>query len=187
MFKNTDRIGRSAHLDLALKWFLRYIGPNVLITAQHFNVYAHGRRLCSVWFWHGSTAISYPQCNSTFICMGAICIDVASSHKLFTYMPLELLAKMSWAVTIKLFACRSWTLFAQMSWAVIWNTAESLMVSQDSRMNCKVQVNEMPLILWTLECISTKGWYETHHSHLCLKSTNGGFSVGFWDIQWVIW
>ena len=30
-------------------------------------VYAHGRRLCSNWFWHGSTAISYPQCSLTFM------------------------------------------------------------------------------------------------------------------------
>ena len=30
-------------------------------------VNAHGRRLCSNWFRHGSTAISYPQCSLTFL------------------------------------------------------------------------------------------------------------------------
>ena len=30
--------------------------------------YAHGRRLCSNWFRHGSTTISYPpQCSLTFM------------------------------------------------------------------------------------------------------------------------
>ena len=28
----------------------------------------HGRRLCSNWFRHGSTTISYPQCSLTFLC-----------------------------------------------------------------------------------------------------------------------
>ena len=36
VFKNTDRIRRIAHLDLALKRFLRYICPKVLGTALHF-------------------------------------------------------------------------------------------------------------------------------------------------------
>ena len=65
-------------------------------------VYAHGRRLCSNWFRHGSTAISYPQCGLTFVrerylhrCeqsfairaydMSAVGIDVVSVHKLFAY------------------------------------------------------------------------------------------------------
>ena len=30
-------------------------------------VYAHGRRLCSNRFRHGSTTISYPQCSLTFL------------------------------------------------------------------------------------------------------------------------
>ena len=53
------------------------------------------------------------------------------------------------------------------------------MVSQDSRMHCKVQMNEWPLILWRFNCISTKEWDETRPSYLCLKSTNEDFSVGF--------
>ena len=52
-------------------------------------------------------------------------------------------------------------------------------VSQDSRMHCKVQMNEWPLILWRFNCISTKEWDETSPSDLCLKSTNEDFSVGF--------
>ena len=32
---------------------------------------------------------------------------------------------------------------------------------QDSRMHCKVQMNEWPLILWRFNCISTKEWDET--------------------------
>ena len=42
-----------------------------------------------------------------------------------------------------------------------------------------VQMNEWPLILWRFNCISTKEWDETRPSHLCLKSTNEDFSVGF--------
>ena len=56
-------------------------------------------------------------------------------------------------------------------------------VSQDSRMHCKVQMNEWPLILWRFNCISTKEWDETCQSHLCLKSTNEDFSVGLFDKQ----
>ena len=59
------------------------------------------------------------------------------------------------------------------------NTAESHTVSQDSRMHRKVQMNEWPLILWRFKCISAKDWGETRSSHLCLKSANENFSVGF--------
>ena len=66
-------------------------------------VYAHGRRLCSNWFRHGSTTISYPQCSLTFMreryllrcreqsfairsyAMSAVGIDAASIRKLFAY------------------------------------------------------------------------------------------------------
>ena len=62
-------------------------------------VYAHGRRLCSNRFRHGSTTISYPQCSLTFMrerylhrcrrqsfaihayAMNAVGIDVVSDHK----------------------------------------------------------------------------------------------------------
>ena len=72
------------------------------ITAANI-VYAHGRRLCSNWFRHRFTAISYPQCSLTFIrerylyryreqsfairayAMSAVGIDVVSIHKLFAY------------------------------------------------------------------------------------------------------
>ena len=65
---------------------------------RDFIVYAHGRRLCSNRFRHGSTTISYPQCSLTFLCerylhrcreqsfpirayaMSAVGIDVVSSH-----------------------------------------------------------------------------------------------------------
>ena len=40
------------------------------------------------------------------------------------------------------------------------------MVSQDSRMHRKVQMNEWPLILWHFNCISTKEWAETRPSGL---------------------
>ena len=62
---------------------------------------------------------------------------------------------------------------------LIPNTAESHTVSQDSRMHCKVQMNELLLILRHFNCISTKEWDKTRPSHLCLKSTNEDFSVGF--------
>ena len=66
-------------------------------------VYAHGRRLCSIWFRHGNTTISYPQCSLTFLrerylhrcreqsfairayAKSAVGIDVVSVHKLFAY------------------------------------------------------------------------------------------------------
>ena len=66
-------------------------------------VYAHGRRLYSNWFGHGSTAIGYPQCSLTFMrerylqrcreqsftmrayAMSAVGIDVVKVHKLFAY------------------------------------------------------------------------------------------------------
>ena len=118
-------------------------------------VYAHGRRLSSNWFQHGSTTISYQQCSLTFLlerylhrcreqsfaihayAMSAVGIDVVSSHTKY---------------------CR---------------------VSQHSRMHCKVQQNEWPLILWRFNYISTKKWDETCPSHFCLKSTNEDFSVSF--------
>ena len=60
------------------------------------------------------------------------------------------------------------------------NIAELHTVSQDSRMHCKVQMNEWPpLILWHLNCISPKEWDETRPSHLCLKSFNEDISVSF--------
>ena len=61
-------------------------------------VYAHGHRLCSNRFWHGSTTISYPQCSLTFLherylhrcrvqpfairtyAMSTVGIDVMNSH-----------------------------------------------------------------------------------------------------------
>ena len=52
------------------------------------------------------------------------------------------------------------------------NTAESHMVSQDSRMHCKVQINEWPLILWHFNCISTKEWDETGPSYLAKDRLN---------------
>ena len=60
------------------------------------------------------------------------------------------------------------------------------MVSQDSRMHCKEQMNEWHLILWRFNGISTKEWTETHPSDPCLKSANGDFIVGFWDMQFFI-
>ena len=69
-----------------------------------FVVYAHGRRLCSNWFRHGSTTISYPQCSLTFLrerclhrcreqsfairayAMSTVGIDVVSVHKLFALL-----------------------------------------------------------------------------------------------------
>ena len=136
---------------------IRYLGKSVSV-CYPLIVYIHGRILCSNWFRHGSTTISYPQCSLTFLrkrylhrcreqsfaisayAMSAVGIDVMSSHT---------------------------------------NTAESHTVSQDSRMHCKVQMNEWPLILWLFNCISTKEWDETCPSHLCLKSTNEDFRVHF--------
>ena len=53
--------------------------------------------------------------------MSAVGIDVVSVHTLSAYRVLS-------AVRIDV--------------AVIWNTAESQLVSKDSRMHCKVQMNE---------------------------------------------
>ena len=69
---------------------------------------------------------------------------------------------------------------------VTHNTAESHTVSQGSRMHCKVQMNEWPLILWRFNCISTKEWDKTGPSHLCLKPANEDFSVRFLDMKWFI-
>ena len=125
-------------------------------------VYAHGHRQCSIWVPHGVQPLlthnaAWPLCVST-ICIVPICC----SHT------------------------GSWALLALISWAVIPNTVESHTVSQDSRLHCKVQMNEWPLIQWRFNCISTKEWNETRPSHLCLKSTNEDFSVGFWDMKWFI-
>ena len=71
----------------------------VLLIYTTLIVYA----LCSNWFCHGSTAISYPQCSLTFMrerCLhrcreqsfaigayatSAVGIDVVCVHKLFAY------------------------------------------------------------------------------------------------------
>ena len=115
------------------------------------------------------------------LCVRAIYIDIVSNHLLFAHMPWALLAKMSWA-SISYSHKGSWALFAQMSWAVIWNSAESHMVSQEQGSN--EWMND--LILWSFDCISIKEWNETRPSHPCLKSTNGDFSIVFWDVQWFI-
>ena len=89
-------------LESILLWFSVLLGP---LIGNKFIVivYAHGRRLCSNWFWHGSTTISYPQCSLTFMrerylhrcrkqsfairayAMSAVDIDVVSVHTLFAY------------------------------------------------------------------------------------------------------
>ena len=68
-------------------------------TGFHVIVYAHGLRLCSNRFRHGSTTISNPQCSLTFMrerylhrcreqsfairayAMSSVGIDVVSDHK----------------------------------------------------------------------------------------------------------
>ena len=53
---------------MAIKLFLTELWP---FKHSHFGfciiVYAHGRRLCSNRFRHGSTTISYPQCSLNFL------------------------------------------------------------------------------------------------------------------------
>ena len=69
------------------------------LNSNNIIVYAHGCRLCSNQFRHGSTTISYPQCSLTFMrerylrrcreesfairayAMSAVGIDVVSDHK----------------------------------------------------------------------------------------------------------
>ena len=93
-------------------------------------------KLCSNWFCHGNTAISYPQCSLTFMrerylhrcreqsfairayAMSDVGIDVVSVHKLFSYRVVS-------TVPID----------------VVSSTEESHTVSQDSRVHCKVQMN----------------------------------------------
>ena len=126
------------------------------VTGKLFSliVYAHGRRLCSNRFRHGSTTISYPQCSLTFMrehylhrcreqsfairafALSTVGIDFVNVHKLFAYRVVSTVS--TYIVT------------------VIRNTAESHTVSQDSRMHCKVQMNEWPLILWRFNCISSR-------------------------------
>ena len=91
--------------------------------------------------------------------MSAVGIDVVSVHKLFAYRVVS--------------AVRTDVVSSHL------NIAESHTESQDSRMHCKVQMNEWPLILLRFNCISTKEWIETRPSHLFLKSINGDFSYGF--------
>ena len=143
-------------------------------------VYAHGRRLCSNWFRHWSTTISYPQCSLTFLRERYLHRCREQPFAIWAY------AMSAVGVSISCSHTGSWALLAQISWADIRNSTESHMVSQDSRMHCKVQINEWPLILWHFYCISTKEWDETRSCHLCLKSINEDFSVGFWDMKWFI-
>ena len=97
-------------------------------------VYAHGRRLCSNWVGHGSTTISYQQCSLTFMrecylhrsfayAKSAVGIGVVSIHKLFAYR-------------VSTNIVSSHTKYCRISHTI----------SQDSRMHCKVQMNEWPLI-----------------------------------------
>ena len=92
------------------------------------------------------TTISYPQCSLTFMrerylhrcreqsfairayAMSAVGIDVVSVHKLFAYRVVSTVSTNIVSSHTK--HCRIDT------------------VSQDSRMHCKVQMNEWPLILW---------------------------------------
>ena len=91
--------------------------------------------------------------------MSAVGIDVVSVHKLFAYRVVS---------TVSTDIVSSHTKYCRIAYS-----------SQDSRMHCKVEMNEWPLILWRFNCISTKELDETRPSHLCLKSTNEDFSVGF--------
>ena len=84
--------------------------------------------------------------------MSAVGIDAMSVHKLFAYRVMK---------------------------TVSTDIVSSHTVLQDSIMHCNVQMNELPLILWRFNCISSKEWDETRPSHLCLKSTNEDFTVGF--------
>ena len=64
--------------------------PAKTLTFSNISIidYAHGGRLCSNWFLHGSTTISYPQCSLTFMLYveSAICRNVVNRHKLFAQM-----------------------------------------------------------------------------------------------------
>ena len=93
--------------DCKLNASLFYLnGPSFvssLLYKSALIVYAHGRKLCSNWFRHGSTNICYPQCSLTFMrerylhiyreqsfairayTMSAVGIYVVSVHKLFPY------------------------------------------------------------------------------------------------------
>ena len=94
----------------------------------------HGRRLCSNWVRHGSTTISYPVCSLTFMCerylhrsfayaKSAVSIDVVSVHKLFAYGVVS---------TVSTDIMSSHMKYCRIAYGI----------SQDSRMHCKVQMNE---------------------------------------------
>ena len=95
--------------------------------------YVHGRRLCRNRFRHGSTIISYPQCSLTFL------------HERYLHKCRE-----------QSFAIRAYAMSAVCIDVVSRHTKCCRIASQNSRMHCKVQMNEWPLILWRFNCISTK-------------------------------
>ena len=92
-----------AHFPLIIPVTHSYLEHCLIVSLCMIFVYAHGHRLCSNWFRHGSTTISYPQCNLTFLrepclhrcreqsfsirayAMSAVGIDDVSVHKLFAY------------------------------------------------------------------------------------------------------
>ena len=105
MFFSSDLNQWSIYLAALLPVLLCGLKIESMENYVYYNiiVYAHGRRLCSNWFRHGSTTISYPQCNLTFLrerylhscreqsfanrafAMSAVGLDVVSVHKLFAY------------------------------------------------------------------------------------------------------
>ena len=125
-------------------------------------VYAHGRRLCSNWFRHGRTLLLSTPMGVDYVVIG---FD----------MEVQLLRERC------LHRCReqSFAIRAYAMSAVGIDVVSRHTVSQDSRMHCKVQMNEWPLILWRFNCISTKEWDATRPAHLCFKPTKEDFSVGF--------
>ena len=136
------------------------------VVASTMIVYAHGRRLCINRFRHGSTTISYPQCSSTFLCERYLqrCRE----------QPFAIRAYAMNAVGTDVVS--SHTKYCRIAYGITgWQ-----------RMHCKVQMNELPLILCRFNCISYKEWDETHPSRLCLKSAYEYFSVGFGDMKWFV-
>ena len=91
--------------------------------------------------------------------MSAVGLDGMSVQKLFAYRIMS---------TVRIDAVSSHM-----------NTAESHMVSQDSRMHCKVQMKKDLLFYGVLIVFQPKEWNETRLSLPCLKSSNEDFSVGF--------
>ena len=80
------------------------------------------------------------------LCLSAVCIDIVINHTLFAHMLWPLLALMSWAtISYSRTGCVAVCIDVVSRYMKCCKIAYGT-VSQESRMHCKVQMNEWPLI-----------------------------------------